>query len=207
MDPSVLQGTHLSRPFPQSTSELENGFPLIDAEIVRISPEGTGLQKTGELDKPTSHSIQPDLDKMPQSIKTDKEQNRNPHYNTVVPHLENSARFPINIMKNLFKAHQVQELDQAQKACKNAESLPAGPVKRKSRDFSGRGDHSQKHLLARSFVIALHCFLTIWVTSYLQKLVFANSILILSLDGFLFFIHTSVQDRRAYSAYRQHLTI
>ena len=144
MDPFILQGTQLPGPFPQGAVHLENALGLVDAEAVHISPEGAGSRQTGQLEKSANHRVQPDIDKMPQAIETDKEQHQNPDNHAVVTQLGLSTRPTVNMIENFLKPQQVQKLDQPQKASKGAKPLPASAVTCGSSDFPGARGSSAK---------------------------------------------------------------
>jgi hypothetical protein len=140
MDPSLLQITELSGPFPQSAANLENRFGLINAETVHISPETAGRWQKGELQKTTNHGVQTNIDKMPQAIETDKEQHQGPNNYPVVPRLGFSGRLLVDTIEYFFEPEQIQKLDQSQKTSKATEPLCANVIKRRRDDSAvGRG--------------------------------------------------------------------
>jgi hypothetical protein len=137
VDPPILQPTELPSPFPQDTAHLKNRVGLIDTQAVHVPPEGAGCRQTDKLEETANHSIQTNIDKMPQSIETNEEQYQNPDHHPAVTQFGISARPLVNAIENLFKPKQIHKLDQPQQPTKRAKPLGTGSVWAGSHDFAG----------------------------------------------------------------------
>jgi hypothetical protein len=114
----IFETALLPPTLPQNDHELENRMSLIDPEAIHITPEGTGGWLAGQLKKPTLDGIQSDIDKMPQSIESDKQKDQNPQNHQVVAQFWLFRRHPADLRKKLLQPNQVRKFDQGQKAAK-----------------------------------------------------------------------------------------
>jgi len=84
MDQSVPARAQMPGPLPQHPAYSQNRPRLIDPHSIHMAPGSTGCWQTNKPKEPTYHSIQSDIDKMPQTIEGDKEQHQNGHNHSEV---------------------------------------------------------------------------------------------------------------------------
>lgn len=76
---------------------------------------------------------------MPEPIEADREQHQNSYQHTLVSQVGSSARFPADIIEQVFRWQQVQKPDQPKKSPIGTHPFRANHVKRRSGEFPWGG--------------------------------------------------------------------
>ena len=151
MNPTVVIPALLPDPLTHHGHDIEQGIGLIDSKTVNISPKGAGSRQSGRMKEPAKHCIETDVDKMPQPVKSNKQEHQDADNHQVMAQFRLPFRSLVSMLENLFKLDQVQKLDQRQYAPKGAQQLRAGTVSRGSRDFTGAGADTLKSFTVAPF--------------------------------------------------------
>jgi hypothetical protein len=136
-DSGILQPAQLPDPFTQDARDFQQGVGLIDPQAVDIASEGAGCRQPGEFEKTAEHGIEPKVDKVPDPVKTDKQEHQNAHHHRIVSQLGITGWGPVSEVKDFPKTDQIDKFDQRQKPAEWAQLRGTGFVSRGSVDFSG----------------------------------------------------------------------
>ena len=72
-DPGISQTAQFPDPLAQDAGDFQQGVGLIDPQAVDIASEGAGCRQPREFKKTAEHGIEPNVDKVPDPIKADKQ--------------------------------------------------------------------------------------------------------------------------------------